>query len=117
MPIKTLSLALFAGAAVLFSGCASTISDVLAEKPVNPKNYRKSIAAPYLKGKINFDGKLDEKVWKNAGFFDDFDSAVRKCRKVVGVTEPIAENREKYLSLYEKYKKISNFLNEMFNEK
>lgn len=52
-----------------------------------------------------------------AGFFDDFDSAVKKCRKVVGVTEPIAENREKYLSLYEKYKKISNFLNEMFNEK
>ena len=72
MPIKTLSLALFAGAAVLFSGCASTTSDVLAEKPVNQKNYRKSIAAPYLKGKINFDGKLDEEVWKKAGFFDDF---------------------------------------------
>ena len=52
-----------------------------------------------------------------AGFFKDFDSAVEKCQKVVGVTKPIPENTEKYLRLYERYKKISNFLNEMFNEK
>ena len=72
MPIKALSLALFAGAAVFFSGCASTTSDVLTEKPVNQKNYRKSIAAPYLKGKIELDGKLDEEVWKKAGRMRDF---------------------------------------------
>jgi xylulokinase len=52
-----------------------------------------------------------------AGFFKDYDSAVEKCRKITNITEPIKENREKYLSLYAKYKKISNFLNEMFNEK
>ena len=52
-----------------------------------------------------------------AGFFKDYDSAVKKCRKITNITEPIKENRKKYLALYGKYKKISNFLNEMFNEK
>jgi ribulose kinase len=52
-----------------------------------------------------------------AGFFNDYDSAIEKCRKIINITEPIKENREKYLSLYAKYKKISYFLNELFDEK
>lgn len=52
-----------------------------------------------------------------AGFFADFESAVKKCRKITNITEPNRENSEKYASLYERYKKVSNFLNEMFNEK
>lgn len=52
-----------------------------------------------------------------AGIFENYDDAVRKCQKVVGVTVPNPENTKKYSQLYDKYKKISCFLNEMFNEK
>ena len=52
-----------------------------------------------------------------AGFFEDFDSASAVCKKVVGTTEPIRENTEKYAKIYKKYKKISDFLVELANEK
>ena len=52
-----------------------------------------------------------------AGFFEDFDSASAVCKKVVGTTEPIPENTEKYAKIYKKYKKISDFLVELANEK
>ena len=52
-----------------------------------------------------------------AGFFEDFDSASAVCKKVVGTTEPIRENTEKYAKIYKKYKKISDFLVELAKEK
>ena len=51
-----------------------------------------------------------------AGFFKDFDEANKQCQKVVGKTEPIAENTAKYAKLFKKYKKISAFLMELSNE-
>ena len=53
----------------------------------------------------------------NAGFFKDFDDAKSKCLKVTGKTEPIVQNTEKYRKSYIRYKKISNFLMELANEK
>ena len=53
----------------------------------------------------------------NAGFFKDFDDAKSKCLNVTGKTEPIAQNTEKYRKSYIRYKKISNFLMEIANEK
>ncbi|MBO5946228.1 MAG: hypothetical protein J6Q69_06430 [Clostridia bacterium] len=82
----------------------SIVSDALGLTLISTENNDSSFGAAMCAG-------------ISAGFFEDFDSASKICRKVVGVTKPNAENREKYLSLYEKYKKISNFLNEMFNEK
>ncbi len=52
-----------------------------------------------------------------AGFFKDFDDANKTCQKIIGQTEPIAENTEKYEKLFTKYKKISRFLVELTNEK
>jgi len=52
-----------------------------------------------------------------AGFFKDFDDASKKCQKIVGKTEPIAENTEKYAKIFKKYKKISQFLVELTDEK
>ncbi len=52
-----------------------------------------------------------------AGFFKDFDEASARCQKVVGKTVPNVENTEKYRKLFEKYKKISNFLVELAHEK
>lgn len=52
-----------------------------------------------------------------AGFFADFDEASRSCQKVVGATEPIPENTEKYAKIFKKYKKISKFLTELADEK
>lgn len=52
-----------------------------------------------------------------AGIFADYDDAVKKCQRIVGVTKPNPENTKKYLQLYDKYKKTSCFLNEMFHEK
>lgn len=52
-----------------------------------------------------------------AGFFKDFDDAKAKCQKVIGETKPIPENTEKYARIFEKYKKISNFLTELTDER
>lgn len=52
----------------------------------------------------------------SAGFFVDYDDAVRVCHKVVGKTEPICENVEKYSKLFVKYKKIAEFLTELSYE-
>ena len=52
-----------------------------------------------------------------AGFFKDFDDAKAKCQKVVGETKPIPKNTEKYARIFEKYKKISNFLTELTDER
>jgi hypothetical protein len=53
----------------------------------------------------------------SAGFFADFDEASNTCRKVVGQTNPIPENTEKYGKIFKKYKKISQFLTELSDEK
>lgn len=53
----------------------------------------------------------------SAGFFQNFDDASRRCQKVVGTTEPIPENTEKYATQFRKYKKISRFLTELSSEK
>ena len=52
-----------------------------------------------------------------AGFFKDFDEASKVCQKVIGATEPIAENTQKYAKIFKKYKKISAFLTELTDEK
>lgn len=52
-----------------------------------------------------------------AGFFKDFDEASRNCKKIVGETKPIPHNTEKYARVFKKYKKISNFLTELADEK
>ncbi len=52
-----------------------------------------------------------------AGFFKDFDEASRTCQKIVGETQPIKENTEKYDRAFAKYKKISKFLVELTDEK
>lgn len=52
-----------------------------------------------------------------AGFFKDFDDASAVCQNIVGRTEPIPENTEKYAKIFGKYKKISDFLVELANER
>ena len=53
----------------------------------------------------------------SAGFFRDFDEASAICQKVLGETKPIAKNTEKYRKIFKKYKKISEFLAEIADEK
>jgi hypothetical protein len=52
-----------------------------------------------------------------AGFFNDFDDAIKVCQNVIGETKPIAKNTEIYAKIFEKYKKISKFLTEITDEK
>lgn len=52
-----------------------------------------------------------------AGFFADFDGVLRACRKLTGVTQPVAENHARYQKIYAKYRKISAFLTELAHEK
>ena len=52
-----------------------------------------------------------------AGFFADFDDASKTCQKVIGKTKPIPEHTEKYQKIFKKYKKISQFLTELSDEK
>ena len=52
----------------------------------------------------------------HAGFFKDYDDAIATCQRVVGKTEPIALNTEKYQKIFKKYKKISAFLTELTDE-
>ena len=58
-------------AVILLTGCSLFKTETAKTETVQ-KNFKKCIAAPYLTGKIDFDGKLDERVWNKAGFFDDF---------------------------------------------
>ena len=53
----------------------------------------------------------------SAGFFSDFDGASKACQKVIGETKPISENTAKYEKIFKKYKKISQFLTELSDEK
>lgn len=53
----------------------------------------------------------------SAGFFNNYDDASKKCKKIVGETTPIKENTEKYAKIFNKYKRISAFLTEISNEK
>ena len=66
--VKFLTISM-AAMTILFAGC-KTVETKKTEQPSG--KYKKCIAAPYLKGGIVLDGSLDEKVWKKAGFFDDF---------------------------------------------
>ncbi len=50
------------------------------------------------------------------GIFNDYNDAVDKCQVIVDVTEPIKENVEKYDKIFEQYKKIGNFLSQVYNE-
>lgn len=52
-----------------------------------------------------------------AGFFTDLDGASKVCQKIVGETKPILENTKKYEKIFKKYKKISQFLTELSDEK
>ncbi len=52
----------------------------------------------------------------HVGFFKDFDDAIKKCRKVTGITKPNSENHYKYQKIFNKYKKISKFLMEFADE-
>lgn len=49
----------------------------------------------------------------SAGFFKDYDDAIKKCQRIIGETKPILENTEKYAIIFKKYKKISAFLTEL----
>ena len=51
------------------------------------------------------------------GHFSSLDEAVMKSRKIIGKTVPDPENTAKYRKIYEKYKKIGEFLNEISLEK
>ena len=51
------------------------------------------------------------------GHFGSLDEAVMKSRKIIGKTVPDPENTAKYRKIYEKYKKIGEFLNEISLEK
>ncbi len=51
-----------------------------------------------------------------AGFFADYDNAVRTCNVQTGITEPNAENNQKYAKIYQKYVKISKFLTELSHD-
>ncbi len=46
----------------------------------------------------------------SAGFFKDYDEASAACLKITGETEPDEKNSAIYAERYEKYKKISEFL-------
>ena len=52
-----------------------------------------------------------------AGFFSNLDVASKACQKVLGETKPIPENTKKYEKIFKKYKKISQFLTELSDEK
>ena len=52
----------------------------------------------------------------HAGFFKNYDDASKICQKVIGETQPIPENTEKYAKVFAKYKKISKFLTELSDE-
>lgn len=51
------------------------------------------------------------------GAFKDFDGAIAVCQKVTGETKPVRANTEKYAQIFAKYKKISNFLTELADER
>jgi xylulokinase len=51
------------------------------------------------------------------GFFKDLDDASKRCRVVIGTTEPCKGNTEKYRKIFSKYKKISKFLVEIADER
>jgi len=51
-----------------------------------------------------------------AGFFKDFDEASALSQRVIGETEPVSENTEKYAKIFEKYKRVSAFLTELYDE-
>ena len=53
----------------------------------------------------------------SAGFFKDYDEASKICQRTIGETKPIPENTQKYAKVFAKYKKISQFLTELANEK
>lgn len=53
----------------------------------------------------------------SAGFFKDFDEASKICQRIVGETKPIAENVQKYVKAYKKYKMISKFLEKLADKK
>ncbi len=52
-----------------------------------------------------------------AGFFSDYDNAIKICSIKTDITEPNKENNIKYSKIFDRYKKISNFLVELANEK
>ena len=52
-----------------------------------------------------------------AGFFSDYDNAIKTCSIKTDITLPNKENFEKYGKIFAKYKKISNFLVELANER
>ncbi len=49
--------------------------------------------------------------------FKDFDDAVKICSKRTGETLPNKENTVKYREIFKRYKKISGFLTELYDEK
>ncbi len=51
-----------------------------------------------------------------AGFFRDFDDAIKTCIIKTDITYPNSENTKKYEKVFAKYKKISKFLVELANE-
>lgn len=52
-----------------------------------------------------------------SGFFLDYDDAIAVCQNIVGETKPISKNTEKYEKIFRKYKKISDFLVELVDER
>lgn len=51
-----------------------------------------------------------------AGFFADYNDAVKRCQVIVKNVTPIKENVQKYNAVFEKYKKIANFIIDYYNE-
>ena len=52
-----------------------------------------------------------------AGIFDSCADALEKCNEKVSVTEPNAENHEKYLKIFEKYKAVHDALAPIYRER
>lgn len=51
------------------------------------------------------------------GMFRDFEDAIAKCQVITSRTEPIHENVLRYEEIFRKYKKVSEFLTGLYNEK
>ena len=78
------------------------VSDVLGLKLIVTKNNDSS-----------FGGALCAAIASNV--FKDFVEASKKTRVVIDVVTPNLENHKKYLELYKKYRKISDFIVEFYN--
>ena len=97
--LKKIKIGLLCCVAILFSGCSFTpekTENNILKLQIQKCDFRKAIAAPYLKGGIQLDGELNENVWSNAGVFDDF-TVYQKGTQPISKTEVRIFHDEEYL--------------------